>query len=208
MLKHADELRRKEMTTVLMEKIESTKSFLSHLWTTDEAHFHLDGQVNSKNNIFWGSSRPDEVNETPLHSQKVTMWCALSMKGIIGPLFFEESGQTVTVTKERKMVLHLIQPISQSVGSRNTSNTVLSASVARLVGFFTPLILVPQIFLWGYLKDRVYKGRPKTFTNLKQKIKDEVKEIKRSVLKWMMENFALRMLKCKNQSGGHLEHLL
>ena len=101
MLKHADELRRKEMTTVLMEKIESTKSFLSHLWTTDEAHFHLDGQVNSKNNIFWGSSRPDEVNETPLHSQKVTVWCALSMKGIIGQLFFEESGQTVTVTKER-----------------------------------------------------------------------------------------------------------
>ncbi|KAI6658763.1 hypothetical protein LOD99_15088 [Oopsacas minuta] len=101
MLKHADELRRKEMTTVLMGKIESTKSFLSHLWTTDEAHFHLDGQVNSKSNIFWVSSRPDEVNETPLHSQKVTVWCALPMKGIIGPLFFEESRQTVTVTKER-----------------------------------------------------------------------------------------------------------
>ena len=80
-------------------------SFLSLLWTSDEAHFHLDGQVNSKNIIYWGSSHPDEVREKPLHSQKVTVWCALSMKGIIGPLFFEENGDTVTITKDAERVL-------------------------------------------------------------------------------------------------------
>ena len=50
----ADKVKRSEMANWLLAKIESSKSFLNHLWTTDEAHFHLDGQVNSKNNIYWG----------------------------------------------------------------------------------------------------------------------------------------------------------
>ena len=46
--------RRKEMAKVLLDKIEESDTFLKNLWTTDEAHFHLDGQVNSKNNVYWG----------------------------------------------------------------------------------------------------------------------------------------------------------
>ena len=29
---------------------------VSLLWTSDEAHFYINGQFNSKNNVFWGES--------------------------------------------------------------------------------------------------------------------------------------------------------
>ena len=37
----------------------------------------------------------------PLHSPKCTVWAAISARGIIRPIFIEESGAAVTVTKER-----------------------------------------------------------------------------------------------------------
>ena len=74
---------------------------MSCLWTSDEAHCYLDPQINSKNNIFWGSSKPDVVVHRPLHSKKVTVWCALSAKGIIGPFFFEENEKAVSINTER-----------------------------------------------------------------------------------------------------------
>ena len=70
---------------VLMDKIVGNKTFLPYLWKSDEAHFYLDGQVNSKNNVFWGSERPTEVAQKPLHSQKVTGWCALSTLASLVP---------------------------------------------------------------------------------------------------------------------------
>ena len=57
----ADMKRREEMAVVLMDKIEENKTFFPYLFTSDEAHFHLDGQVNSKNNVIWGSERPTDV---------------------------------------------------------------------------------------------------------------------------------------------------
>ncbi|KAI6648262.1 hypothetical protein LOD99_12071 [Oopsacas minuta] len=157
------------------------------------------------------------------------------MKLIIGPLFFEESVQTVTVTKERYVDVlnkfwneletrcHTYIPKSwfqQDGATPHTANITINwlkehfkhrvVSKRYKIGWppYSPDLSPPDFFLWGYLKDRVYKDRPKTITDLKQKIKDEVKGIKRSVLESVMENFTLRMQKCKNQSGCHLEHLL
>ena len=61
----------------------------------------MDKQINSKNNIFWGDSKPDLVEIKSLHSKKVTVWCALSSSGIIGPYFFEENGKPLTINTER-----------------------------------------------------------------------------------------------------------
>ena len=55
------------MAVKMLEKIKKTPGFLNLLCTSDEAHFHLDGKANSKVNVFWGSSRPNEVATKPLH---------------------------------------------------------------------------------------------------------------------------------------------
>ena len=97
----SEKKQRSAMSVKMLEKIEETPSFLNFFWTSDEAHFHLDGKANSKTNVFWGSSRPNEVATNPLHSPKCMVWAAISARGIIRPTFIEESGAAVTVTKER-----------------------------------------------------------------------------------------------------------
>jgi len=47
-------------------------------WFLDEAHFLLSGHMNSKNNIFWGSTPPEHCLQRPLHSVKCTAWVAIS----------------------------------------------------------------------------------------------------------------------------------
>ena len=68
----------------------------------DEAHFLLNGHVNPKNWVFWGSKNPHRIVGRPLHSKKCTAWVAISKHDIIGPFFFKDDhGIAVTVTKER-----------------------------------------------------------------------------------------------------------
>lgn len=75
------------------------------LLTSDEAHFHLCGTVNKQNMRYWAPENPHEIHQSPLHSLKVTVWCAVSRFGVIGPYFFEERGQTVTVTSDRYVAM-------------------------------------------------------------------------------------------------------
>ncbi|GFS85514.1 uncharacterized protein TNCV_2793861 [Trichonephila clavipes] len=67
------------------------------LWI-DEAHFHLDGSVNTHNCRIWESDNPHSTLQVPLHSPKVTVWCGFSASFILGPYFFEELGAGGPVT--------------------------------------------------------------------------------------------------------------
>ena len=43
----------------------------------------------------------DFITQKPLHSSKVTAWCALSYRGIIGPFWFEDEDENaVTINQE------------------------------------------------------------------------------------------------------------
>ncbi|KAI6658786.1 hypothetical protein LOD99_15111 [Oopsacas minuta] len=66
----ADMTRRLDMVNVLIRKVEDCQGFLSDLWTRDEAHCHLDGQVNSHNNIYWGTKAPIQVTQSHFTPQK------------------------------------------------------------------------------------------------------------------------------------------
>jgi hypothetical protein len=57
---------------------------------SDEAHFNLPRFVNKQNFGYWSATNLIEIHEKPLHSSKVTVWCAISSFGIIGPYFFAD----------------------------------------------------------------------------------------------------------------------
>ncbi|GFW84199.1 integrase catalytic domain-containing protein [Trichonephila clavipes] len=54
-----------------------------HLPTSDEAHFWLNGYVNKQNCRIWSEANPQVYVETPLHPEKMTVWCALWAGGIL-----------------------------------------------------------------------------------------------------------------------------
>ncbi|GFY15826.1 transposable element Tc3 transposase [Trichonephila clavipes] len=69
---------------------------------SDEAHFSLNGYVNKQNCRIWSEANPQVYVETPLHPEKLTVWCALWAFGIIGPYFFKnDEGHNVTVNGDR-----------------------------------------------------------------------------------------------------------
>ncbi|GFV43285.1 putative transposable element [Trichonephila clavipes] len=68
---------------------------------SDGAHFWLNGYVNKQNCRIWSEANPQVYVETPLHPEKLTVWCALWAGGIIGPYFFKtDEGPNVTVNSD------------------------------------------------------------------------------------------------------------
>ncbi|GFV65862.1 uncharacterized protein TNCV_1828321 [Trichonephila clavipes] len=76
--------------------------FHKRILFSDEAHFWLNGYVNKQNCHIWSEANPQVYVETPLHPEKLTVWCALWVGGIIGPYFFKNNeGHNVTVNGDR-----------------------------------------------------------------------------------------------------------
>ncbi|GFW79223.1 hypothetical protein TNCV_2476301 [Trichonephila clavipes] len=51
--------------------------FHKRILFSDEAHFWLNGYVNKQNCHIWREANPQVYVETPLHPEKLTVWCAL-----------------------------------------------------------------------------------------------------------------------------------
>ncbi|GFT07928.1 hypothetical protein TNCV_873581 [Trichonephila clavipes] len=68
-----------EMTTPSTFDRESYRVFFS----SDEAHFWLNSYVNKQNCCIWSEANPQVYVETPLHPEKLTVWCALWAGGIV-----------------------------------------------------------------------------------------------------------------------------
>jgi hypothetical protein len=83
------------LTTVCREKrtrfaeefgdhLQQNSHTLEHIWFSDEAYFHLTGDVNRQNVRFWSTQHPHQIYESTLHAQKVLAWCAVSAQSLIG----------------------------------------------------------------------------------------------------------------------------
>ncbi|GFT91141.1 hypothetical protein TNCV_4043871 [Trichonephila clavipes] len=57
--------------------------FHKRILFSDETHFWLNGYVNKQNCRIWSEANPQVYVETPLHPEKLTVWCALWAGGIL-----------------------------------------------------------------------------------------------------------------------------
>jgi len=98
----SDDMRKRViMSQWFCDKIDAVPDFLDNVWFSEEAHFLLSGHVNSKNNVFCGSTPPEHCLQRSLHSVKCTAWVAICKHGIIGPFWFEDDNErSVTINTE------------------------------------------------------------------------------------------------------------
>ena len=68
----------------------------------------------------------------------------------------------------------------------------------------SPEHTVPDFFLWGFLKDRVFRRRIVTIQELILAIVDEVAAIDEHPRRRVYGNFQTRMQQCIEVNGGHL----
>jgi len=67
---------------------------------------------------------------------------------------------------------------------------------------------VPDYFLWGYLKGRVYQNKPWTTDASKANITKEIQAVTADVLARTFQNMARWVQSCVDANGGHFQHML
>lgn len=72
----------------------------------------------------------------------------------------------------------------------------------------SPDLTALDYFLWGYLKDRVYKTKPRSIEDLCQKIRDEIALIYPDMIQNALSDFYNRVGYCQTVNGERFEHLI
>ncbi|GFX61739.1 DUF4817 domain-containing protein [Trichonephila clavipes] len=185
----------------------------------DEAQFWLNGYVNKQNCRIWSEANPQVYVETPLHPEKLTLWCALWADGICGPYFFKnDEGHNVTVNGDRYRAMitnffipelnnHDVQELwfQQDGATCHTARAIIDLLKDtfgdRLISRFGPVNWSPRFcdltpldyFLWGYVKSLVYADKPQTLDHLEDNIRRVIADIRPQMLENVIENWTSRL---------------
>ncbi|GFS85999.1 dual 3',5'-cyclic-AMP and -GMP phosphodiesterase 11 [Trichonephila clavipes] len=78
-----DHQARRRFVEWAQNEIAVVPDFHKRILFSDEAHFWLNGYVNKQNCRIWSEANLQVYVETPLHPEKLTVWCALWAGGIL-----------------------------------------------------------------------------------------------------------------------------
>ncbi|GFT72993.1 hypothetical protein TNCV_1976901 [Trichonephila clavipes] len=78
-----DHQARRRFVEWAQNEIAVVPDFHKRILFRDEAHFWLNGYVNKQNCRIRSEANPQVYVETPLHPEKLTVWCALWAGGIL-----------------------------------------------------------------------------------------------------------------------------
>ncbi|GFW64147.1 transposable element Tc3 transposase [Trichonephila clavipes] len=208
--------------------------FHKRILFSDEAHFWLNGYVNKQNCRIWSEANPQVYVETPLHPEKLTVWCALWAGGIIGPYFFKnDEGRNVTVNGDRYRAMvtnffipelnnHDVQELwFQQDGatchtSRATIDLLKDTFGDRLISRFGPVNWPPRscdltpldYFLWICVKSLVYPDKPQTLDHLEDNIRRVIADIRPQMLEKVFENWTSRLDYIRASGGSPMPEII
>jgi hypothetical protein len=192
----------------------------------------------------WGSEKPEKFIEKPekfieksAHPLYVTVWCAISAQGFIGPYFFENSDQERTIVNQsnyQNMIKNYFEPeLRKKVGivlmNKFSCKTGASPHTAKKTMVLLEKIFGGRItsikstdiwppyspdlnpcdyFLWGFLKDRVFSENIGNISLLKEKIKQVCAEITEEMCERVLNNLLFRLNYCVMKNGKHFSNVM
>jgi transposase len=206
----------------LTNTVENQPDFLELCFFSDEAWIHLDGNVNSQNFRVWSADNPYEIRERPLHPQKVGVWAAMSSRRI----FFSFFEGTVTGVVYRGLVDTFVATLTEEEIYRgwfqqdNAPAHTARATLQQIEDYFgnrviskglwparSPDLTPPDFFLWGYVKEKVFRNNPRNLAALKNNIKDVIEGIPVNILQSVSKSLVARCEMCVSVNGGQFQHL-
>ncbi|GFV94818.1 transposable element Tc3 transposase [Trichonephila clavipes] len=183
--------------------------FHKRILFSNEAHFWLNGYVNKQNCRIWSEANPQVYVETPLHPEKLTVWCALWAGGI---LLQNDEGHNVTVNgavvpTRRRNMSHI---------SCATIYLLKDTFGDRLISRFGPVNWPPRscdltpldYFLWGYVKSFVYADKPQTLDHLEDNIRRVIADIRPQMLEKVIENWTSRLDYIRASRGSPMPEII
>lgn len=199
------------------------------LWT-DECTFKSDGSVNTWNCRYWAPQNPHWLRTIDnQHIWKVNVWCGIIDNKIIGPIVFNgnlhrhryvQLLETDLPNLLEDIPLHLRLtmwfqqdgcPAHTSLISRDTLNRLFRNRWIGKHGTVnwpprSPDLSVLDYYLWGRVKDLVYRDRPTTRANMIERIRQAVQSLEASEIQRAVNHFQRRVQTCFLQGGAHFEH--
>ncbi|GFX17574.1 putative DD41D transposase [Trichonephila clavipes] len=182
-----------------------------------------------KNCRIWSEANPQVYVETPLHPEKLTVWCALWAGGIIQ----NDEGHNITVNGDRYRAMitnffipelnnHDVQELwFQQDGAtcptaRATIDLLKDTFGDRLISCFGPVNwplrscdLTPlNYFLWGYVKSLVYADKPQTLDHLEDNIRRVIADIRLQMLEKVIENWTSRLDYIRTSRGSLMPEII
>lgn len=227
--------RRSDFANLILEAVDENRLNLSNVWFTDEAHFWLGGYVNRQNYRIWGTERPTVAVVKPLHPEKLTVWCAVSSDCVLGPYFFDSTVNTDRYIEMLKSKFlpeaygegmiadfwfqqdgappHRTHAVFDFLHQHFGSRVIAQGFPNRIQGGidwppYSPDLNPLDFFLWGYLKDRIYRDRPKSLDELRKAIENEIRAISGDMLQRVIEGFEHRLRHVITAGGYHFENLI
>lgn len=200
---------------------------------SDESWFTTGGWVNKHNTIFYAAENPKHINYAELHAQKVMVICFIGYNFRAGPFFFDRSldadthidmlrtnffNETVLrmFSEKRRIFQQDGAPAHTARKTRDFLNQMTdTAWIGRGSSFIawpphSPDLTPMDFFLWGYLKQRVYKQGISYRSNmeiLKQTIIKEFWSIDQELInKACVKEFKERLDEVIRQNGDHITH--
>ncbi|GFT95089.1 DUF4817 domain-containing protein [Trichonephila clavipes] len=166
--------------------------FHKRILFSDEAHFWLNGYVNKQNCRIWSEANPQVYVETPLHTEKLTVWCAL-WAGAVVP----QDGATCHT-------------------ARATIDLLKDTFGDHLISRFGPVNWRPRscdltpldYFLWDYAKSLVYADKPQTLDHLEDNIRRVIADIRPQMLEKFIENWTSRLDYIRASRGSHMPEII
>ncbi|GFU97705.1 putative DD41D transposase [Trichonephila clavipes] len=194
----------------------------------------LNGYNNKQNCRIWSEANPQVYVETPLHPEKLTVWCTLWSGGIIGPYFFktdEDHNVTVNGDRYRAMITNFFIPelnnhdvqelwFQQDGATCHTARATIDLLKDtfgdRLISCFGPVNWPPRscdltpldYFLSGYVKSLVYADKPQTLDHLEDNIRRVIADIRPQMLEKVIENWTSRLNYIRGSRGSHMPEII
>lgn len=229
-LEHGDFERRLRFCDIMMGKLNQNPNFCRSILFTDEATFSLHGFVNKQTYRYWSQLNPHWIMEgRTQRPQKVNVWAGILDGHIIGPFFIDgnltsekylnllREGIVPAVAAERPISEVWFQqdgaPSHYGVSVRQYLDEIFQERWIGRRGSIewparSPDLAPCDFFLWGHLKNVIYRDRPLNIDDLKVRINSEMKEIEHPTLINVVNCFQTRLQLCIDHDGHHFEHLM
>lgn len=219
----------------LMEEKIRDPNFLKKVCFSDESTFHLTGYVNRHNCRYWCEINPHEYREAHTQRpQKRNVWAGILGDEVIGPFFINGN---LDGDKYILLLHHQIVPAMQASAARQNipwTEVIFQQDGApahyavlvrryldlifpnRWIGRLGPIPWPPRspdltaldFFLWGFLKDRVFRTIPQTIQEMENRIIENCQVPDAEMFERVRQSFGSRILLCMHEEGKQFEHLL
>lgn len=226
--------KRLDFCETMDEKIRDP-NFLKNVCFSDESTFHLTGYVNRHNCRYWCQENPYEYREAHTQRpQKQNVWAGILANEIIGPFFIDGN---LDGLKYLLLLHNEIVPAMRASATRQNIpwNEVYfqqdgaPAHFLRMVRDYLDLVfpnrwigrggpilwpprspdLTPlDYFLWGYLKDKVFRTSVTSLREMEDRILANCLIPDENMFERVRQSFGQRILICIHEEGKQFEHLL